>query len=227
MGRTVNPETHALRRDAFADSAMRLIQAKGYEQFSIQDVIDDLGVSKGAFYHYFDSKEALLAAVVDRTIRGALEAVEPVVRNPNLPALAKLGGVFAGIAQWKGERRELMLEVVRVWLSDANTVVRERLRRAVATEFTPVLVTILRQGVAEGAFSVSHPEGTAILLTAVILGLNESATNLFLARQAGTIPLEVVEYTLAAYAEGFERILGIPPGSWPVNDPSLVREWFG
>ena len=60
MARTVNATVYAVRRDAFIDAAQRLIQAKGYEQMSIQDVLDELDASTGAFYHYFDSKAALL-----------------------------------------------------------------------------------------------------------------------------------------------------------------------
>jgi AcrR family transcriptional regulator len=71
MARTLDPAAHALRRDAFVDAAQRLIQAKGYEQMSLQDVVDELDASRGAFYHYFDSKVALLEAVVRRGSRAS------------------------------------------------------------------------------------------------------------------------------------------------------------
>ena len=63
MARTLNPTLHTVRRDAFLDVAQRLVQTKGYEAMSVQDVLDELEASKGAFYHYFDSKQALLEAV--------------------------------------------------------------------------------------------------------------------------------------------------------------------
>ena len=114
MARTVDPVAHAVRRDAFLDAAQRLIQSKGYEQMSLQDVLDELGASKGAFYHYFDSKEALLAAVVDRIVEAATAAAVPVTMDPDVPALEKLTRLLASIAQWKGERSDLMIELVRV-----------------------------------------------------------------------------------------------------------------
>src|SRR5512140_408512 len=77
VARTLDPAAHALRRDEFIDAAQRLIQSRGYEQMSVQDVLDELGASKGAFYHYFDSKEGLLTAVVDQMIDGAMAVVEP------------------------------------------------------------------------------------------------------------------------------------------------------
>ena len=38
MARTINPHSHAVRRDAFLDATQRLTLTKGYEAFSIQDV---------------------------------------------------------------------------------------------------------------------------------------------------------------------------------------------
>src|SRR5579872_4074269 len=53
--RTVNPMLHTVRREAFVDVAQHLIQTRGYEAMSIQDVLDAVGASRGAFYYYFDS----------------------------------------------------------------------------------------------------------------------------------------------------------------------------
>ena len=45
-----------------------------------------------------------------------------------------------------------------------------------------------------------------------MLGFQQQATDLFIARQAGTITFEVVQRAVAANTEAFERILGIPEG---------------
>jgi AcrR family transcriptional regulator len=225
--RTLNPAAHALKRDAFVDAALRLIVARGYQHLSIQDVLDELGASKGAFYHYFDSKGALLAAVVESTVDAATETVQPIAADPQLSAVRKLEGIFSGIAQWKGERTVLMLELLRVWFSDDNTVVREGLRRAVTERLTPQLDGILQQGVAEGSFSVSSTEGATSVLLALILGLNETASRLFLARKANAVSFEDVQPTLVSFGEAFERVLGIPAGSLALVDETAVRRWFG
>ena len=133
MPRTVNVEAHQVRRDAFLDVAQRLIQTKGYEQMSIQDVLDELDTSKGALYHYFDSKQALLDGVVDRFADAAMAAVAPILADPSLPALRKLERVFAGIARFKTGQVELVLAIMEVWNSDGNALVREKVRRLSAS----------------------------------------------------------------------------------------------
>jgi AcrR family transcriptional regulator len=227
MPRTLDPAAHALKRDAFIDVAQRLIQTKGYQQLSVDEILAELGASKGAFYHYFDSKEDLLAAVVDRIVDVATATLAPIAADPNLTAVEKLSDLLSSLARWKGERTDLMLELVQVWFSDSNAVVRDGLRSGTQAGLTPLLATIVRQGKAEGTFSVASPEHTAAVLVSMLLGTNEIASRLFLARQAGAISFEDVERTFAAHAEAFERVLGLPAGSWPQLDPQVMHFWFG
>jgi AcrR family transcriptional regulator len=226
MARTLNAEVHAVRRDAFVDAAQRLIQVHGYEQMSVQDVLDEVDASRGAFYHYFDSKAALLDAVIERMVDDSLEAVRPVVADPGLSAIEKLDGVFAGIARWKGERTELMLAVLEAWLTDDNAIVRDKLRQGVARRLTPVLATILEQGAAEGTFTISSPAHAASVLVSLLQGANETAIELWFARRAGSIAFDFVAPALGAYREAQERILGLPAGSLMTFDEATLHQWF-
>ena len=61
------------RREELLDCAQALFLARGYDNTTINDVIARAGVSKGAFYHYFTSKEAMLEALAERFARRSLE----------------------------------------------------------------------------------------------------------------------------------------------------------
>jgi AcrR family transcriptional regulator len=227
MPRTLNLAEHTVKREAFVDAAQRLMQTKGYEQMSIQDLLDELDVSRGAFYHYFDSKQALLAAMVDRIADQALASVAPVVDDPQLPATVKLERFFGGIAQFKSDRKALMLEFIKVWLSDDNAIVRVKVKGTVVERIAPILARIVEQGVAEEIFSVESPAETATILMTLMLGFQDGATELFIARQANKISYEQVERTVQSFARAFERILGAPAGSIRVVDKATLLEWFG
>src|SRR3954453_13186934 len=58
-------------------NAARLFSAQGYMRASIADLADACKLSRGALYHYFDSKEAILFAILDAHIREITEPVEP------------------------------------------------------------------------------------------------------------------------------------------------------
>jgi AcrR family transcriptional regulator len=227
MPRTVNREVHQERREAFLDVAQRLIVTKGYEQMSIQDVLDELETSRGALYHYFDSKQALLDGVVDRFADQAMEAINPILADPELPALTKLERALGGIARFKAGQKELVLAIMEVWNSDGNALVRERLRRLTAKRIMPILTLVIRQGIEEGLITSGEPEETARAIFYLVQGYQELASENFLARQAGTITYEQVLKSTRASTEAFERVLGIPPGSVTLADEATLRFWFG
>jgi len=223
----VNPTLHTVRRDAFLDVAQRLIQTKGYEAMSIQDLLDQLEASKGAFYHYFGSKQKLLEAVVERFADGAMASLAPILSDPELPALKKLERFFTGIASLKAEQKDLMLAIIEVWNSDGNAIVREKVRRLSERIMVPLLSAVMTLGVDEGTLQVDSPDEMAKVLASLMLGFQQQATDLFIARQAGAITFEVVQRAVAANTEAFERILGVPKGSITLTDEPTLRFWFG
>jgi AcrR family transcriptional regulator len=227
MARTINLEVHKVRRDAFLDVAQRLIVTKGYEQMSIQDVLDELEASRGALYHYFDSKQALLDGVVERFADEALETIDPILADSHLPALTKLERVLGGIARFKAEQKELVLAILEVWNSDGNALVRERLRHLTAKRMMPILTLVIRQGVEEGLIASSDPEETARVILYLMQGYQELASEHFLGRRAGTISYEQVLKSNRIATEAFERVLGIPPRSVTLADEATLRFWFG
>ena len=200
---------------------------RGYDRFSIQDIIDATGASKGAFYHYFDSKAALLDAIVDRMAEEGLARVQPFLDDPRLTAPQKLQAVFRGIAAFKAERSDLIMGFMRVWASDDNVVVRERLRRQASRRQLHLLEGIVRQGIAEGHFTSRQPDQLAKVLVGFMVGMGELAMELWMGRQDGAITFEEVKRTFDAYLEAFERIVGARPGSLRFLDESDLEVWFG
>jgi hypothetical protein len=65
-----------------------------------------------------------------------------------------------------------------------------------------------------------------MVLVSVMLGFQQQANDLFLARQAGTVSFEEVQRSVAANTEAFERILGVPKGSLTLIDEPALRFWF-
>ena len=69
----------AARQEQILDAARRLFLTKGYEATTIEDVLTAVGIAKGTLYHHFPGKEAILDAIVLRT-------VDAIVQRPPRPA---------------------------------------------------------------------------------------------------------------------------------------------
>jgi AcrR family transcriptional regulator len=227
MARTLNPREHGTRKNAFVDVALRLIATRGYDAFSVQDVLDEVGASKGGFYHYFDSKAELLDAVVDRMVQAVSMRIEPILSDSGLSAPEKIEALFGSLAQYKAEQKELVLGILEVWLSDANVAVRVRTHRLILGLLTTWLTQIIRQGIEEATFSAGDPGRIAEVVAELVQNASERAAELWVRRQAMAISFEHVVQTFAAYQVSLERLLGAEPGSVAFVDQRTLACWFG
>lgn len=225
MARTVDPTAHARRRDEFLDIAQNLIETKGYAAMSVQDVLAAATTSKGAFYHYFDSKQTLLEALIDRTADRLSAHLAPVAES-ELPALERLATFFAALAGWKTQRRELLLALTEVWFGDDNALVRQKMRPGLTDRLVPLLARITTDGAAEKVFTVAHPELAGRIIVGLIHDLND-ALGTQLQRPPGDQTLAEAEETIAAYTNAVERVLGLSGATLTMVEPGSLTAWFG
>jgi AcrR family transcriptional regulator len=225
MARIVKEDEYNVRRNDILESAQRFVFSKGYEQMAIQDILDDLHISKGAFYHYFTSKQALLEAMTERYIQDAQQVLIPIVQDPNLPALEKFQRFFDTIARWKTARIELIMALLKGWYSDSNAIVRQKVSAAGVKWYAPMMTEIICQGIREGVMSNPFPEQTGEVILSLSLGLGESMIGLFLPNGLHLKDLPQIEAAMAAYTFAIERILGLPSGSIQLADMAMMREW--
>ncbi|TMD67109.1 MAG: TetR/AcrR family transcriptional regulator [Chloroflexi bacterium] len=226
MPRIVKEEEYAGKRNAILDVAQRLVYTKGYEQMTIQDMLDDLQISKGAFYHYFDSKQAVLEALVERMGEEALHLLLPIVHDPLLPALEKLQRYLAIANRWKIGQKAFILALLHVWFTDDNAIMRQKLRAAAIREIAPLLAEIIRQGIQEGVMTVTYPDQLGEVLASLVQDAGETIGALILSFDPERDDMQHVERTVAVYTDAFERVLGVPPGSLTLVDDQRLKEWF-
>lgn len=226
MARIVKAEEYALKRNEILDRARRLVYTKGYEQMTIQDILNDLQISKGAFYHYFGSKQEVLEALIERLQEERDQLLFPVVQDPHLPALEKLQRVFATLAHWKTAQKTFLLALWRVLYADDNARFRQKWRAAALERISPLLATIIRQGIQEGALTASYPEQSGTVVLALVLDLSETLGVLLLSSELDHNAQSRIENTVAAYTEALERVLGVTTASLQLVDAETLREWF-
>jgi AcrR family transcriptional regulator len=226
MARIVKEEAYAVKRNEILDAARQLVYTKGYEQMTIQDILDDLKISKGAFYHYFDSKQALLEALIERIQEEAEQLINPIVHDPHLPALEKFQRFIDTLARWKTAQKTFLLALWRVLYKDENAIFRQKVRTSGLRRFAPVLTVIIRQGIQEGVLTTSYPDNVGEVALCLVLDLADALASLLLSFEPGCDELGGVEGTVAAYSDALERVLGAPTGSLILVDSEILREWF-
>lgn len=226
MPRVVKEDDYAARRNEILDVARQLVYTKGYEQMSIQDILDTLKISKGAFYHYFDSKQDLLDGLIDRMLDDGERVLRPIVEAGGLTAIEKLRRYFDTAGKWKVAQKAFMLDLFRVWHADSNAIMRQKQEAASIKRIAPMLTEIVRQGMAEGVFSTKYPEQFANIFIGLSHGFEDKLVELLLTDHPPPDALQRLEALIGAYSDSVERILGAPPGSLPLGDIEVLKEWL-
>jgi AcrR family transcriptional regulator len=110
-------------------NAARLFATRGYERTSVGDLVEACELSRGAIYHYFDSKEAILFAMLDWLVRDLLAHLEQAVAGGGTPL-----EIFARVIETFVECNAQSPEEQAVLLNDLGALNAEEQRQIVQTE---------------------------------------------------------------------------------------------
>jgi AcrR family transcriptional regulator len=214
-----------LRRNEILDVAQQLFYSKGYDDTSIQEIIDAVGIAKGTFYHHFQSKQELLDHLIDRMFSQVLVSLEARVNDDTENAIEKLQELYLNIGIWKAENKEFFYELVEAFHRPENLTLRYTARNEACKRVAPLLTRIIRQGIDEGLFDTEYPDDIA----EVILGMSTDLSN-----QTGELLLRVaedpeaaaeIERVLDLAEDCTERLLGTSRGALTLFDKEVVREF--
>jgi AcrR family transcriptional regulator len=226
MSRIVKEVDYIQRRNEILDAAQRLVYTVGYNQMSIQDILEDCHISKGAFYHYFDSKGALLEALIERMIDEAVLVLQPIVEDPHLPALEKLSRYFTDAGRWKVTQKSFVLEILRVWYADENALARQKASAAGLQRITPMIETILQQGKSERIFDIPCVDRLGEVSLSLMYSMGDTMARMLLERNPDPGALERMMDLVETYTRALERVLGAPSNSIVLVEPDILKEWF-
>lgn len=226
MARFVKESEYTAKRNEILDVTQRLMETKGYEQMTIQDILDELKMSKGALYHYFGSKQALLHGLSERMQDDVEQLLVPIVEDPRRSAVEKFREFFSTMSQWKSAHRPLIQAVLPVWYSNDHAVFRQNVLAVAVRRASPLLTRIIRQGVQEGTFTPFDPDQAASIIFSLRQGMQDIVAGFLLSGEAKHDDLQQIQRTRDAYRDAIERILGAPQGSLHQNDPEHLKEWI-
>lgn len=141
-------------------AARRLFLEKGYEKTTVQDIVDRLGgLTKGAVYHHFKSKEEIMEAVCRKMFQDG-NPFERVRERVDLSGLEKMKEVIRLTQEpdWSSLSRQSMSLLKDPYML-AKTVKDNQ------KTVTPLWLELIEEGMADGSIHTEYPKEAAELLT--------------------------------------------------------------
>lgn len=149
MARNKHPE---ITVEKILDVSQRLFLEKGYDNTTIQDIVDELGgLTKGAVYHHFKSKEEIMDAVSDRMFREH-DPFDAVMGRTDLNGLQKLRQMVL-VNQSDSARMELNIQSLPIL---QNPRVLAGIVESNRTQLTPYFYKLIQEGIRDGSIHTDY-----------------------------------------------------------------------
>ena len=143
---------------------------RGYDATSVVDICDLAGVSKGAFYHHFSSKQTLFLELLEHWLVGMDALLESArVDADTVPAgLLQMAGMVQPVFQEGKGRLPFFLEF---WNKAARDPVVWQATIAPYRRYRDFFCKMIEAGIAEGSLRPVDPEATAQIIVSLAVGL--------------------------------------------------------
>ena len=173
--------------------AYELFLARGYENTSVDTIIEEAGMAKGTYYYYFESKEAMLEEVCMMMIDEEAERAMQVV-NADMPIPQKLVGIISSFRP-AGEEKAIADTLNR----SENILMHDKVNRRGVEVITPIVAGVVKQGIEEGIFSCDNVHERVRMILIVSNSLFDD--------------YEVTEKDVNVFIDLIEKLLGAKPGT--------------
>ena len=207
-----------LRRKEILDMAEKLFYEKGYESTSVQDILDALGISKGGFYHYFESKNALLEEICRERSRQDIERIRAELFSAKFTPVQKLNLLLGALHLFSRETPEFSALMLKVSYVDGDVHLRDHMRVFMLESLRPMLDDVLREGMADGSFFIRNPGQLGRLMLMLGYDANDEVCRILAFEPENPDCIIAIMDLLDAYREAMETLCGARFGCITIFD---------
>jgi AcrR family transcriptional regulator len=200
-------------RTLLINAASELFASQGYDRTSVDRIIKQAGVSKGAFYHHFSSKEEILDAVISFMMADAMSEIRAAVADVSAKAIVRFNLFLNASRVWRLAHFGLLREVLAVLHRDENAPMLRKIEAHSTSISAPLLAEILQQGIDEGVFDPPNPRETARLILHLSSVILDQQVRMLLESGMSEEVLAALQDRADLFVEMVGRMLGAPKGS--------------
>ena len=211
-----------VRRDEILATAWRLFSERGYEKTSVQDILDEIGFSKGGFYHHFDSKLELLEAICENAAETSAEKAKQAAEAEGTP-MQRLSRMLEQAAFWHDRDENQVAMLIGVAYREDSALMRERMKVRQLQSLVPVFSDVMAEGCRTGEIYSENTDQSAEMILRLYQQLIDELSFLMREDQTREEILSRAVTKLRSYRQAMERILIAPIGSLEMTDTDSLK----
>jgi Transcriptional regulator len=209
-----------LMRERICKTAEELFFTKGYDHTSVQDILDVLELSKGGFYHYYPSKDAILTEICERRTAQRLEKAGVELFSQRMRPTDRISVLLKQVSLLEAATPEAAALMLKICYKDEDVRIRVRVQDIVCEKLNAPLIEVLNAGHRSEDFFVRDAVHTAeILLRMVTAAYDGMCRTLSQSLDNADAVLDVLD-TLNAVRDAVETLIGAKHGSVALMEPT-------
>lgn len=215
-----------LKRNSILETAERLFFEKGYEQTSIQDILDELKLSKGGFYHHFQSKEAILAEICENRVVSSLSELKWELFSVKASPIERMNLLLRKVNLFDRENTAFVALMLKICYVDGDVRIRDRMRSVVLGILAPFVDDVIAEGMKTGDFFTRNPGQLGAIILGMTSTMDDDACRILAADADNPECIIEIADRLNACRDAIETLLGAPYASIVLFDPAqLVSDY--
>jgi AcrR family transcriptional regulator len=212
---TKQPE---VRKQEYIDTAIDLFVQKGYSKTTVQEIIDVMGASKGAFYHYFKSKEDIINVIIEGEINKYETVMREIAAKKEKSAIEKFREMLTRLQAMRHANRERQIKLFKLMESKENVFLYQQLIERIINMSSPYYMDIIIQGNEEGSFHVTNPVYTTEIIMYIITYLRRKMALLYLNATDKSEVLDEIREIILFMDDTMHKFLGVAPGTLNIKE---------
>lgn len=141
------------RKLEILDVTRKLINEQGLRNTSTHDIARTVGISRGTLYHHFESKEAILDALVEQISAEVYERARAIAQDESIPVMERMIKTILSLDVSKGSDH-VILEHLN---SPNNIFLHQKVQKEMLLTLPSILANIIEDGIKEGIFNTKYP----------------------------------------------------------------------
>ncbi len=154
--------------DKILDALQALLENRNMQTITVSEIAQVAGIGKGSIYYYFNSKDAIMEALIERNYKKPLEIAKNLAKQTDVPPFTRMAMILQACRNSSIEYIRQNTAATSAASAQEQAYLHQKYIQYLISELKPELAAIIKQGIAIGEIHFDYPDALAEIVLIVL-----------------------------------------------------------
>lgn len=154
--------------DKILDALQALLENRNMQTITVSEIAQAAGIGKGSIYYYFNSKDAIMEALIERNYKKPLEIAKNLAKQTNVPPFTRMAMILQACRNSSIEYIRQNTAATSATSAQEQAYLHQKYIQYLISELKPELAAIIKQGISIGEIHFDYPDALAEIVLIVL-----------------------------------------------------------